>query len=239
MTFSEWFLTTWIYRTLYTHIHGWATEQASCPGTTSKKPSQQANHPDPSHSSSSSSSSSSTPSLGTGNPGRSRLRPLTELDWPLVDQDRLAVFSDPLRKDEIKPIRQHEWELIGAWNHLSSSNYLRRNHLTNVSHLYSTLIPLFFFSSCHVTKNNMYDFFFFWCSYIDPFARTVGRRTWPKTSLDKHHDIHKPRPKWVKKIRRSVEELQRPYPTTPASPCILRSIALSSPLLSARLCSFW
>ncbi|EFP84168.1 hypothetical protein PGT21_037168 [Puccinia graminis f. sp. tritici] len=86
-------------------------EQASCPGTTSKKPSQQANDPDQSHSSSSSSSSSS---LGTGNPVRSRLRPLTELDWPLVDQDRLAVFSDPLRKDEIKPIRQHEWELIAT-----------------------------------------------------------------------------------------------------------------------------
>lgn len=44
---------------------------------------------------------------------RAALKPLSELHWPLVDQDRLAVFSDPLRKDEILPIRQAEWEQIG------------------------------------------------------------------------------------------------------------------------------
>ncbi|PLW10701.1 hypothetical protein PCASD_22869 [Puccinia coronata f. sp. avenae] len=41
-----------------------------------------------------------------------KLKPLKDAQWPAVDEERLAVFSDPLRKDEIKPIRQHEWEQI-------------------------------------------------------------------------------------------------------------------------------
>jgi len=42
------------------------------------------------------------------------LKPLSELHWPSVDPDRLAVFSDPLRKDEIFPIRHPEWEQIAT-----------------------------------------------------------------------------------------------------------------------------
>ncbi|WAR52739.1 hypothetical protein PtB15_2B164 [Puccinia triticina] len=94
-------------------------EQASCPGTSSK-PTQNPTHDDikaqvdgsqaqPDHTS----SLVPTPPADVI-PSGSRLKPLTDLDWPVVDEERLAVFSDPLRKDEIKPIRQHEWEQIAT-----------------------------------------------------------------------------------------------------------------------------
>lgn len=43
-----------------------------------------------------------------------KLKLIKDLNWPVIDQNQLDVFSDPLRKDEIKPIRQHEWENLAT-----------------------------------------------------------------------------------------------------------------------------
>ncbi|KAI8450735.1 hypothetical protein BY996DRAFT_6417103 [Phakopsora pachyrhizi] len=56
-------------------------------------------------------------------------RRLKDLEWPTISEDQLMVFYDPLRRDEIKPIRKHEWETIATSSELrhllSTSPHLR------------------------------------------------------------------------------------------------------------------
>ncbi|KAI9628392.1 hypothetical protein KEM48_011675 [Puccinia striiformis f. sp. tritici PST-130] len=83
-------------------------EQANCPGTSTKsrsgKPSQE---PTIDTIPSSLTTTATSPKQSV-----KRLKPLTEVNWPFIDEEKLAVLSDPLRKDEIKPIIQREWEEI-------------------------------------------------------------------------------------------------------------------------------
>ncbi|PLW28187.1 hypothetical protein PCASD_24051 [Puccinia coronata f. sp. avenae] len=80
-------------------------EQAGCPGRRSSKPTD----------ASSVAEEIAAPVVPAA---PTKLKPLKDAQWPAVDEERLAVFSDPLRKDEIKPIRQHEWEQIATCSSL-------------------------------------------------------------------------------------------------------------------------
>ncbi|EGG04333.1 uncharacterized protein MELLADRAFT_108565 [Melampsora larici-populina 98AG31] len=40
------------------------------------------------------------------------LKRLKDLRWPELDEAQCSVFYDPLRRDEIKPLRKFEWERI-------------------------------------------------------------------------------------------------------------------------------
>lgn len=88
------------------------TEQADCPGT--KLYASQPLEP--------------PPPLAENRPGVSEdekleepkpIRPLADLRWPVLDDKQSAVFFDPLRRDEVKPLRKFEWEAIGQFLRLT------------------------------------------------------------------------------------------------------------------------
>ncbi|MBW0470097.1 hypothetical protein O181_009812 [Austropuccinia psidii MF-1] len=57
----------------------------------------------------------STPASSSKNHLSSKnLRRLTDLTWPELNQEQEAIFYDPMRRNEIKPIRKHEWEKIAT-----------------------------------------------------------------------------------------------------------------------------
>ncbi|KAH9821781.1 hypothetical protein DFH28DRAFT_1217629 [Melampsora americana] len=48
------------------------------------------------------------------------LKRLKDLNWPELDEAQSSVFYDPLRREEIKPLRRFEWESIATSSELRS-----------------------------------------------------------------------------------------------------------------------
>lgn len=56
-----------------------------------------------------------------------QLRPLTSLNWPYVPEE--SAFSDPLKRDDPKPLQLNQYEAIGAFSTIFSQPLPPEYHL--------------------------------------------------------------------------------------------------------------